>query len=407
MHENYFGRMAELCEKAGKRFTCEPYHQTQFNNVTAGGYAHIPMCEAWMGDSIPGPYWMKLGASPGHVYGRRIVGAEAFTAPAKSGGNWSIDFFDMKELGDAMFCGGVNRFMYHVYVQQPWTNVVPGQTLAIYGTHFERTNTWFEKMKAFNAYVTRCQALLQQGLFVGDVLYSCGENNPSENVHPGGALAMPNGYDYDVCDPRAINERITVKDGQLVLPDGVSYRLLVLPDDPSMTLTMLRRLEALVKDGATIVGRTKPTFSPTLSDKPEQMSAFLRLADTLWDSGKVISDKTVAEVLKLKGIPPDFEARGAKAQIRYIHRREGGADSYFVASSGKEAQKVEAVFRTTAGQPLLLDAVTGESRVLPEYRVEDGRTVVPMSFEAKQSFFVVFNTRNSKLETWGRRTFRN
>jgi hypothetical protein len=390
MHENYFGRMAELCEKAGKRFTCEPYHQTQFNNVTAGGYAHIPMCEAWMGDGIPGPYWMKLGSSPGHLYGHRIIAAEAFTAPAKSGGNWSTDFFDMKELGDAMFCGGVNRFMYHVYVQQPWTNVAPGQTLAIYGTHIERTNTWFEKMKAFNTYVTRCQALLQQGLFVGDVLYSCGENNPSENVQQGGALAMPNGYDYDVCDPRAIRERITVKDGQLVLPDGLRYRLLVLPDDPSMTLAMLRRVEALVKDGATIVGRTKPTLSPTLADKPKQMDAFLRLADALWDSGKVISDKTVAEVLKLKGILPDFEARGAKAQIRYIHRREGGADTYFVASSGKEAQKVEAVFRTTAGQPILLDAVTGESRVLPEYRVEDGRTIVPMSFEAKQSFFVVF-----------------
>jgi hypothetical protein len=405
MHENYFGRMAELCEKDGKRFTCEPYHQTQFNNVTAGGYAHIPMCEAWMGDSIPGPYWMKLGASPGHLYGRRIVGAEAFTAPAKSGGNWSIDFFDMKELGDAMFCGGVNRFMYHVYVQQPWTNVAPGQTLAIYGTHFERTNTWFEKMKAYNAYVTRCQALLQQGLFVGDVLYSCGENNPSENVQQGGALAMPNGYDYDVCDPRAIRERITVKDGQLVLPDGVRYRLLVLPDDPSMTLAMLRRVEALVKDGATIVGRTKPAFSPTLSDTPEQMGTFKRLADALWDSGRVISDKTVAEVLKLKGILPDFEARGAKAHIRYIHRREGGTDTYFVASSGKEAQKVEAVFRTTAGQPVLLDAVTGESRVLPEYRVEDGRTIVPMSFEAKQSFFVVFGKEFATKDAKGEKNF--
>ena len=187
MHENYFGRMRTLCEQAGKRFTCESYHQNQFNNVTAGGYAHIPMCEAWMGDVIPGPYWMKLGASPAHVYGRNIVAAEAFTAPAQQGGNWSTDFFDMKELGDAMFCGGVNRFMYHVYVHQPWLDLAPGMTLAIYGTHFERTNTWWEMMRAFNAYASRCQCQLQRGIFVGDVLYSCGENNPNQHVEPRGA----------------------------------------------------------------------------------------------------------------------------------------------------------------------------------------------------------------------------
>ena len=405
MHENYFGHMAKLCEKAGKLFTCEPYHMNQFNNITAGSHPHIPMCEVWMGPGAGtiNPYWIKLGASPAHIYGRNIVLAEAFTAPANVGGNWSTDFFDMKDVGDVMFCGGVNRFMYHVYVHQPWLDVVPGMTLAIYGTHFERTNTWWEKMTAFNTYVSRCQNQLQRGIFVGDILYSCGENNPNQHVMTEGALAVPKGYDYDVCDPKAIHERIQVKDGQFVLPDGVSYRMLVLPDDPSMTLKMLRRLDVMVREGAVIVGCTKPSFSPTLADGPGQLDEFQKRADALWDNGKIISNKKVAEVMATLA-PPDFEARGAKAHVRHIHRRDKGKDLYFVANLSTVAQRFDAIFRTQAkGSPVLMDAVTGEIRALPEYRTENGRTIVPMIFESKQSFFIVFG--DEKVKPAGEKNF--
>lgn len=395
MHENYFGHMAELCKKAGKQFTCEPYHQSQFNNITAGSYADIPMCEAWMGnDGGVGLYHTKKGASPAHLYGKNIVAAESFTAPGWKGGNWNTDFFDMKVLGDALLCGGVNRLMYHVYVHQPFMDIAPGLTLAVWGTHFERTNTWWEKMSGFNTYISRCQYMLQQGLFVGDVLYSCGENNPNDHVQPEGALAIPDGYDYDVCDPRAIYERISIKNGKLVLPDGVSYRLLVLPDDPSMTLKMLIRLDKMVSAGAVIVGRTKPNFSPSMADKPGQMEEFKKLADALWEGGKIISDKTVAEVLK-EIAPPDFEARGAKDMVRHIHRIDKGTDIYFIANSGNIAQQFDAVFCTKAEvRPILMDAVTGEIRALPEYRVENGRTIVPMALEPKQSFFIVFGDKD-------------
>ena len=187
-----------------------------------------------------------------------------------------------------------------------------------------------------------------------------------------------------------------MKDGKLVLPDGVSYRLLVLPDDPSMTLTMLRRLDELVRTGAVVVGRTKPTFSPSLADDSDQPDEFRRLADTLWDKGKVISDKTVAEVLG-KLAPLDFEARSSKDLVRHIHRRDQGEDIWFLASSGNTVQRFDAVFRTQAeGSPVLMDAVTGETRGLPEYRVEDGRTVVPMVLEPRQSFFVVFGEGSGK-----------
>ncbi len=37
------------------------------------------------------------------------------------------------------------------------------------------------------------------------------------------------GYNFDTCPPEVVLTRMSVKDGRLVLPDGMSYRLLVLP----------------------------------------------------------------------------------------------------------------------------------------------------------------------------------
>jgi hypothetical protein len=45
--------------------------------------------------------------------------------------------------------------------------------------------------------------------------------------------------------------------------------------------------------------------------------------------------------------------------------------------------------------PELWDAVTGEIRPLPEYREENGQTVVPLRFEPRQSWFVVFREKDS------------
>ena len=401
MHDNYFGRMQELCRKAGKQFTLEPYHQTQFDNVTAGGHADIPMCECWMGGAPAGPYWTKLGASPAHIYGKPIVGAEAFTAPGAYGGNWSTDFWDMKEFADAMFSGGVNRMMFHVYVHQPWMNVAPGQTLAIFGTHFERTNTWWEQMPAFTAYISRCQHLLQQGRFVADVLYSCGENSPNESLLPSGSVAPPRGYDYDICDPQAIFERLSVRDGQLVLPDGVRYRLLVLPDDPAMTPTMAKRIGELVKAGATVIA-PKPTFSPSLSTQPNADREVRDLADTIWGDcdgkkatehaygrGRVYWGKPLTQVLPALSLPPDFELR-AGPLVRYIHRQTDTGDLYFVASSSTLSLDTEAAFRAGEGSPQLWDPLTGQVRPLPQFRRQGGQTIVPLRFEPRQSYFVLF-----------------
>ena len=45
-----------------------------------------------------------------------------------------------------------------------------------------------------------------------------------------------------------------VRDGRVALPDGISYRLLVLPDTPTMTPALVAKVRELVLAGATVVG---------------------------------------------------------------------------------------------------------------------------------------------------------
>ncbi len=47
------------------------------------------------------------------------------------------------------------------------------------------------------------------------------------------------GYGWDECPPEVVLTRMTVKDGRIVLPDGMSYRVLVLPDSQTMTPQLL------------------------------------------------------------------------------------------------------------------------------------------------------------------------
>ena len=81
----------------------------------------------------------------------------------------------------------------------------------------------------------------------------------------------------------------------------------------------------------------------------------------------------------------------------WIHRRIDAADVYFVANLRNASTAGQFTFRIQHKQPELWDAVTGEIRSLPEYTfTEDGRTLVPLEFAPRQSFFVVFQRLAAK-----------
>jgi hypothetical protein len=135
--ENYYGHFAELCHSNGLLASIEPY-TGPFESLQCGQPADIVMGEFWSGSQ--GHPSVKLAASVAHIYGKKIVGAESFTAaPGGKNGRWQETPYSLKALGDLEYCTGLNRFIFHRYAMQPWTNRWPGMTMGQCGFHFERS----------------------------------------------------------------------------------------------------------------------------------------------------------------------------------------------------------------------------------------------------------------------------
>ena len=279
---NYAGRFRALAHQHGLRLSIEAYDGVPCDEMTYAGQADEPMAEFWSwGYSTP--YSCTEMASAAHTYGKRILGAEAFTASDSE--KWLGHPAVVKALGDWAFCEGINRFVFHRYALQPWRGAAPGMSMGPWGLHYERTQTWWEQSAAWHDYLARCQWLLRQGLFVADVCFLQPEGAPIRFAPtiPGRVGNTPDrpGYNFDGCTPEVLLTRMKAKNDRLVLPDGMSYRVLVLPQVETMTPALLRKVKELVQVGATVIG-PPPARSPSLVGYPRCDDEVKQLAKEIW-----------------------------------------------------------------------------------------------------------------------------
>ena len=109
--------------------------------------------------------------------------------------------------------------------------------------------------------------MLQEGRSIADIAYYLGEDIPA--VVPYWEKLKnetPEGHDYDFVNTEILH-RFIVENGELVLPSGMRYKVLVLPEKNTMTMKVLNKITELVKAGANIVG-PKPEKSPSLIGYP-------------------------------------------------------------------------------------------------------------------------------------------
>ncbi len=387
IQEHYAARFRELLEPYGLQLSIEAYGHLCIDSLAYAGVSHMPVSEFWAQGTEKFPQAQaggyqpssKVMASAAHTYGRQMIGAEAFT----SGRGWRDHPYLLKGMGDQMFCAGVNRMILCLAVHQPYADMMPGLTHRRWGEHFHRYNTWWAYSRPWMDYLARCQYLLQQGQFVADFCYWPGEGAPLSVYDM--ELTLEQGYDYDICATELLLE-LQVRDGRLVLPSGMSYGYLLLRNTDRLTLRVARKIQQLVEAGAKVIALGRPQGSPSLMDDPQDEVELERLVTALWDTGRVISGKPLPEVLAADGLEADFTGPG----LRYLHRRLGDCDIYFVAHPQDAPGEVNCTFRVTGKIPELWDPETGQAYALTDYQQIGARTVVALHFEPLQSWFVVF-----------------
>jgi len=267
-----------------------------------------------------------------------------------------------------------------------------------WGLHYERTQTWWEMSKPWHEYLARCQFMLRQGLFVADLLYLRPESPMQSKFTP--AIAPPSGYRSDEISAEALLARVTVKDGKLILPDGMSYRTLVLPPVKAMTPALVKKIKTLASEGATVVVTgARPKTSPSLEGFPKCDAIVAGLTQEIWGAldgknvtkhalgkGKVVWGQPLGKVLADLKTPPDFASDTA---LNWIHRRTADADFYFVSNPAKTSIVAHCEFRA-ATHPEIWNPETGDAQGIKSLR-KGARTALTLSLAPSDAVFVVFH----------------
>ena len=397
---DYVGGLRDASHAHGLRLWLENYghwgYPAEF--LQYGGQTDDVSGEFWATGDL-GSIELRCASSAAHIYGKPIVHAEAFTSGVLFGSTpWSL-----KRRGDWALTEGINHWVLHVYVHQPWDDRRPGVN-AWFSTEFNRHNTWFQPGREWIDYYRRCDFLLQQGRHVADLAYFIGEDTPKMTGIR--KPALPAGYDFDYINAEVIEQRLRVKAGRFVLPDGTSYRLLVLPELDSMRPELLTKLRDLVKAGGAILG-SPPSRSPSLKDYPGCDERVRKLAAELWGQeepasagmaarstqqesrSRVFRSSELQPVLDALSIPPDFTGADPK-QILWTHRSSKAAEVYFISNQGDQAATIAPVFRVSGKAPELWDAVSGRIVKAAAFETTAGGIRVPLELGPRGAVFVVF-----------------
>ena len=329
LKENYFGTICDLAHQKGYKVTAECTAPI----MVGDGLSHFdkvdfPMGEFWLSSPTHDkPNDILDAISGGHIYGKNIIQAEAFTELRNK---WNEYPGMLKTLQDHHYALGINRLVFHVFGENPWLNRAPGMTLGGVGLYFQRDQTWWPMAHGWLDYTRRAQSILQHGTPVTDIAVFNGEEIPSRAVLPDRLLnTLPglfgvyrilveksrlenkgnplqhipekvtssagittakdwidplHGYKYDAINRDALLRLARVQGDHLVLPGGAAYRLLVLPRldkmDPNpayMSLAVAKKLLTLTKAGATLLADRYPQFLEGLSANKDAQEDSLHL----------------------------------------------------------------------------------------------------------------------------------
>ena len=405
----HYDRMAVLAGEFGLGIQCESGgpHGAPIDALETFRSSSIPQTEYWAmspehRSADTERYFVKEGASAAHIYGQPLAAAEGMTS---IGNQWNESLgMNLRPSFDQALTEGMNRLVWHEFTSSPAASGLPGQEYFA-GTHLNPNVTWWRDADSFFLYLNRSQFMLQQGVPVSDLLYYYGDNVPNfvrlKRDDP--ARVLP-GYDYDVTSTDALLQRISIADGSLRTPEGVGYKALALPRSRIFPLAVLKLAEEYVRNGGTLIGGRPLRTQGIVSAKEAQQ--FEEIADRLWapcekstnkhieiGKGKLFCSATGRDALGTARVLPDMEEVAASngSSIDYVHRHADGADIYLLRNTQDKPIETAVLLRVKDMQPEIFHADTGhvEKSLLFSSTV-DGRTVLPLSLEARGSVFVVF-----------------
>ncbi len=351
--------------------------------LKALGNVSVPRGEFWIRNRY-NIFLVKEVASASHIYGLGIVDAESFTTWRR----WKDAPHELKKYVDRAFCEGLNAVTFHAFANTRPEHGLPGRAYHA-GTDINPTATWWQMANPFMDYLARCSYMLRQGKFVADVVYYYGDKAPNffPELQGGppqrlGLKGLSFGYDFDIINTDALLNRIHVSEGKLVLPDGLNYKLLVIPDRKDIPLEVVKKIEQMIAKGAHVLIQ-----NPAIAEKI---------------AGKIFRNMSIDQALANLSVAKDFS--GDPDKFDFTHRKKDNTDIYFVRNTTDQPISEEVEFRVKNENTEYWDPVTSRQFAIKDASINNGKTRIQLQLPPNGSCFIIFNSKSRQLPEYIRST---
>lgn len=405
MVENHYDLPREILAAEGMTYFCESHENGRAfvaDGMMCKRNAQVPMGAMWVEKDYHAGYPraeadVRESSSVAHIYGGNICAAESFSTSGSPGGigAYRCGPFMMKPVADAAMAQGLNKFIIHSTVHQPYDSLFPGVGLGFFGQWFNRHETWAELARPWTDYLARSSHLMRQGRWVADVAYFYGEDKNATAVFGDHRIPVPEGYNFDLVNADILANVLVVKDGRLNAASGMSYRVLMLDEEVKyMTMETLRRLHEIAAGGVIVCGPA-PSLRAGMAGSDEEFAA---LVDRIWSMENVFTADRLADAMAASGIAPDV--RGLEDGLRFVHRTLDDGELYWVANLTPQHRGVTVSLRTCGRRPYILHADSGKVEEAP-YRFVDGRTQVKLDLLPDDAQFILLEENTDVVEHAG------
>ena len=383
--------------------TRDQAHGSPGNWLDLYATADIPETEMFRTDR--NPLISKFASSAAHVAGKPLVSAET--------GTWLNEHFtgtlaEMKHLVDDMFLSGVNHVFYHGTCYSPDEAGWPGWQFYA-STEMNPRNSIWRDTGTLNAYVARCQSILQSGAPDNDILlYWPIEDfwmQPGDELLPQLTVSNSRGWFEDQPIGRTAKElwdrgyafdyvsdaqlkTAKVVNGKIQMPGG-NYKVIVVPGCKYMPFVTFTNLAALETMGATIIVQNPTCNASGITDFKERTDEMvnlwrhdLRLDNLQIGGGKLEDTNAFGFVCNTNGAGKIILPEGALAACGYalnyvgathetmvenglscVRRSFDGGWHYFIANRTETNFDGWIFLSRPAKSVVILDPMTGNSGV--------------------------------------------
>lgn len=391
----------------------------------------------------------KSVAAGGHLYGHRIVSAEAYTFLHLQ--RYRSTMEQLKIATDAFLRDGVTQFYNHGYMYSPEMYVAPSRDVP-WANRISHWNVWWKYYHHLADYIGRCCFLLRQGEFAGDVLIYSPQSTVwtkkvvfgnSSRIMPYGNLGktlVANGYDFDPVNDDVLQNRAHVENGHIRVRD-LSYRFLILPRTTAVPVATMEFFRQFVLGGGVVIALDElPSVSVGMNNYAQNDARVRQIVTELFGpdgKGKAhqgggrtcfipdykipnfeVATRTFSpdsqpykptplltapqqEMLRALRdyLAPDFALAGNEQSngLTFLHRRLGSDDIYFVTNLQPEPSHTKVTFRVPGKVPEQWDPMTGQVSPVFVFQTHAAGVEIPVHLEPYASTLFIFRSGKPPL----------